>query len=117
MTQIDEKLSRRSMLRKAAGALGVAGAAALTAGCATKAEPPPPPPAPVIPPAPPPAAVAPPPPVAATKESKKEAHYQAHPHARERCGRCAHFLKPNGCEIVDGRISPRGWCTHFSAVG
>ena len=118
MTQIDEKLSRRAMLRKAAAAVGVVGASALAAGCGPRAEPPPPPLAPVIPPAPPPAAVAPPPPpVAATKESKKEARYQAHPHGRERCGRCAHFLKPNGCEVVDGRISPRGWCTHFTAVG
>jgi hypothetical protein len=119
MTQIDEKLSRRAMLRKAAAAVGVAGASALAAGCAPRAAAPPPPPAPVIPPAPPAAAAvpAPPPPgpAAEAKESKREARYQNHPHGRERCGRCAHFLAPNGCEIVEGRISPRGWCRHFLA--
>jgi len=33
MTQSDEKLSRRAMLRNAAAIVGVAGASALTAGC------------------------------------------------------------------------------------
>jgi len=116
MTQIDVKLSRRSMLRKAAAVVGTAGASAFTAACGpSRTEAPPPPP--VIPPAPPPAAVAPPPPpVAAAKESRREARYQTHPHGRERCGRCSHFVKPNSCEIVEGRISPRGWCSHFVAV-
>jgi hypothetical protein len=118
MTQIDDKLSRRSVLRKTAAVLGVAGASALVAGCGSSrpAAPPPPAPAPVIPPAPPMAEPA-PPPAAAAKESKREARYQTHPHGRERCGRCAHFVKPNGCELVEGRISARGWCTHFTAVG
>lgn len=117
MTQIDEKLSRRAVLRNTAAVLGVAGASALAAGCSSGRPPPPPPaPVPMAPPAPPPAALAPPPPpVAAAKESKREARYQNHPHGRERCGRCVHFLAPNGCEIVEGRISPRGWCRHFEA--
>ena len=115
MAQFDEKLSRRAMLRKAATVVGVAGASAFAAGCAPSitAAPPPPAPPPVIPPAPPMAQPAPPPPIAAAKESKREARYQSHPHGRERCGRCVHFMAPNGCEIVDGRISPRGWCRHF----
>ena len=118
MTQSDEKLSRRAMLRNAAAIVGVAGASALTAGCGSSARTAPPP-APVVPPAPPPIAepAPPPPPAAAAKESKKEARYQTHPHGRERCGLCTHFVKPHDCELVEGRISPRGWCTHFTAAG
>jgi hypothetical protein len=118
MSDLQKKLSRRSILRNAAAVVGVTGASALTAACGSSRPAPPPPPAPVAPPAPPPVAAPappPPPPVAAAKEPKREARYQNHPHGRERCGRCVHFLAPNGCEIVEGRISPRGWCRHFEA--
>ena len=114
MTRNDEKFSRRSMLRNAAAILGVAGASALAAGCGPRAEtPPPPPPAPppMPQPAPPPPPEPPPPPA---RQSKKEAHYQWHPHGRERCAGCAHFAAPRGCEIVEGRISARGWCSNFT---
>jgi hypothetical protein len=47
------------------------------------------------------------------KESKAAAQYQNRPRGVERCGRCAHFRPPNGCEIVEGSISPNGWCRHF----
>jgi hypothetical protein len=119
MSDLQKTLSRRSILRNAAAVVGVTGASALTAACGSSRPAPPPPPAPVAPPAPPPPVAAPapppPPPVAAAKEPKREARYQNHPHGRERCGRCVHFLAPNGCEIVEGRISPRGWCRHFEA--
>jgi hypothetical protein len=49
------------------------------------------------------------------RQSKKEAHYQSHPHGRERCAGCVHFAAPHGCEIVEGRVSPRGWCSNFTA--
>ena len=118
MTQRDEKLSRRTMLRNAAAIVGVAGASALTAGCGSSARTASPPaPAPVAPPPPMAEPAPPPPPAAAAKESKREARYQAHPHGRERCGQCAHFVKPHDCELVEGRVSPRGWCTHFTAAG
>jgi hypothetical protein len=41
--------------------------------------------------------------------------YQDRPNGRERCGRCRYFRPPHGCEIVDGRISPQGWCRYFEA--
>jgi len=47
------------------------------------------------------------------RQSKKEARYQSRPHGRERCAGCVHFQAPKACEIVEGRVSPRGWCTHF----
>ena len=42
--------------------------------------------------------------------SKTQAHYQESPNHGRRCAGCTHFLKPNGCEIVAGEISPNGWC-------
>jgi hypothetical protein len=42
--------------------------------------------------------------------------YQDRPSGRQRCGRCAHFRPPNGCEIVVGEISPQGWCRYFETV-
>jgi len=47
---------------------------------------------------------------------KLVALYQDFPNGRERCGRCVHFRPPNGCEIVAGRISPKGWCHYFKAA-
>jgi hypothetical protein len=47
---------------------------------------------------------------------KAVARYQDRPNGRQRCGRCMHFLEPDGCEIVTGRISPQGWCRYFEAI-
>ncbi|MFL6688722.1 MAG: hypothetical protein ACJ8IR_00830 [Alphaproteobacteria bacterium] len=47
------------------------------------------------------------------KEPKRVAMYQDHPNGRQHCGACEHFLAPNHCEIVHGKISPDGWCRHF----
>ena len=113
MTQNDEKFSRRSMLRRVAAVFGVVGMSALAAACGPRAEraataaaarpaPPPPPPA---------AASA---AAAADAAVEKKARYQSRPHGRERCAGCIHFQAPNGCEIVEGQISPRGWCRNFT---
>ena len=113
MTRNDEKFSRRSMLRRTAGLFGIVGLSALAAACGPRAEPPPPPPPPAPPPQPAPPPPAPMPPPAPVRQSKKEARYQSRPHGRERCAGCVHFQAPKACEIVEGRVSPRGWCTHF----
>lgn len=34
-------------------------------------------------------------------------------HRPERCLRCTHFREPDGCRIVEGPISPEGWCPGF----
>lgn len=49
------------------------------------------------------------------KLSKAEAKYQDHPQGSEQCGKCHHFAPPGSCKVVEGAISPNGWCTHFSA--
>jgi hypothetical protein len=115
MSQSNDPISRRTLLRGAAVAVG----SSIVAGCI--AEPPPPPP-----PGPPPAAMPPPPyaqpmppprpvPRVAMRQTKAQAHYQWRPHGRQHCALCVHFRGPHGCEIVRGYISPRGWCRNFRA--
>jgi hypothetical protein len=53
--------------------------------------------------------------VAYNRMNKVASHYQNRPNGSEYCGRCRHFQAPHACEIVTGRISPRGWCRYFSA--
>ena len=47
---------------------------------------------------------------------KAVARYQDRPNRGQRCGRCMHFVEPDGCEIVVGLISPQGWCRYFEAM-
>ena len=49
-----------------------------------------------------------------TRFRQKIAGYQDQPSGQHRCGICAHFLSPNSCQIVDGEISPDGWCKLFA---
>jgi hypothetical protein len=58
----------------------------------------------------------------AAKESKALAHYTATGRPAEHCGpvtgwpkgNCEHYEAPNACEIVQGHIAARGWCSHWS---
>ncbi len=54
---------------------------------------------------------------AQSKISKTEASYQDTPHELEKCSLCAYFQPPGGCQLVDGTISPNGWCKLFNAHG
>ena len=47
---------------------------------------------------------------------KARAHYQGSPNGGQHCGLCAHFLAPNHCAIVAGKISSNGWCKFFKAA-
>lgn len=47
-------------------------------------------------------------PAKVTQESVK---YQAKPSNAQKCADCLHFIKEsNTCKLVDGKISPEGWC-------
>ena len=35
----------------------------------------------------------------------------------ESCGMCHYFLDPDQCVIVEGPISPRGWCNYGATTG
>ena len=82
-----DEVSRRNLLRSATIMAG--GAAALAATIvATPAE--------------------------ADKMSQKGAQYQEAPKNGQQCDGCALFKAPASCTIVDGTISPTGWCRFFS---
>ena len=37
--------------------------------------------------------------------------YQDKPNGDQRCDNCLQFVAPNSCKVVDGTISPNGWCS------
>ena len=46
----------------------------------------------------------------AKKASQAAASYQNAPNDNQSCSRCQHFQPPSSCQVVEGRISPHGWC-------
>jgi hypothetical protein len=50
---------------------------------------------------------------AAIKISKAAVAYQDHPQDDKRCGKCLQFQVPDGCKMVDGPVSPQGFCRIF----
>jgi hypothetical protein len=54
--------------------------------------------------------------LAATKISKAAVAYQDHPQDDKRCGRCLQFQAPGSCKLVEGPISPQGFCRIFTPV-
>ncbi|TAK48945.1 MAG: twin-arginine translocation signal domain-containing protein [Xanthobacteraceae bacterium] len=79
-------LSRRSLLKDGTAALGVGAILGATVQ-AKRAE--------------------------AAKVSQQMATYQNSPKGEGRCEVCSHFQPPSSCQIVDGTISPNGWCKYF----
>lgn len=57
------------------------------------------------------------------KASQAAAMYQSHPHGKDECDGCTHFIpgktpSANGaCQVVEGIISPKGWCVMFAPKG
>jgi hypothetical protein len=51
------------------------------------------------------------------KLSKEDAKYQDMPKGQQSCAGCVHFESPNSCSVVQGKISPSGWCQRYSAKG
>jgi hypothetical protein len=45
-----------------------------------------------------------------TKTTKQVAGYQYSPNGGQSCSSCIAFVPPNACRIVEGTISPQGWC-------
>jgi anaerobic selenocysteine-containing dehydrogenase len=84
MDRISNQVTRRALLRGAAGAAG----AATFAGLAAVAGPA----------------------LAASKITQKAVSYQDTPKGNAKCSGCALFESPDECENVSGVISPDGWC-------
>ena len=49
------------------------------------------------------------------KIKQSEAQYQRHPRGQQRCEICLQFEPPNKCKIVQGPITPNGYCQFFAA--
>jgi hypothetical protein len=47
------------------------------------------------------------------KISQADAKYQGTPKGDQRCDGCMLFQPPNACKVVQGEISPSGWCQLF----
>ena len=66
-------------------------------------------PAPASPPAPSAGSAA---PAATKKVSPASVQYQAQPKGEQKCGNCVNFIaESNTCKLVDGQVSPEGWCS------
>jgi hypothetical protein len=52
---------------------------------------------------------------AQTKVAQNTVSYQDKPKGPQRCDGCSLFQPPHACKVVDGDVSPQGWCSLFSA--
>jgi hypothetical protein len=50
----------------------------------------------------------------AEKMSKQAAQYQDAPHGIAMCATCSLFVEPHSCKVVEGDISPNGWCKAYA---
>ena len=48
------------------------------------------------------------------KLSKARAQYQDSPRGIAMCATCTLFVAPRACKVVDGDISPNGWCKEYA---
>lgn len=84
-----QEISRRRLMIIAAGAAGTSIGAATIAGTPTPAA-------------------------AAAKVSQQAVKYQDTPKGEQHCDNCLHFEAPSSCKIVDGTVSPQGWCMVYA---
>jgi hypothetical protein len=48
------------------------------------------------------------------KAAPSSVGYQTKPNNGQQCSGCVQFVAPSACKIVDGTISPNGWCELYS---
>lgn len=51
---------------------------------------------------------------AQAKVPQNSAKYQDSPKGSSKCEGCSQFQAPDACKVVDGKVSPNGWCQLFS---
>lgn len=51
---------------------------------------------------------------AAAKVAQTVVKYQDTPKGDQHCDNCLHFEPPSSCKLVDGTISPQGWCMIYA---
>jgi hypothetical protein len=50
---------------------------------------------------------------AQSKTDKETAKYQDKPNNGQSCSQCNYFHPPKTCQLVEGDVSPSGWCSFF----
>lgn len=48
------------------------------------------------------------------KAAQKLVQYQDKPKGAQECDNCLHFVAPDGCKLVEGKINPKGWCQLYA---
>jgi len=51
---------------------------------------------------------------AQAKLAKTDVDYQGQPKGNQRCDNCINFEAPSGCKVVEGQVSPQGWCKAYA---
>ena len=77
------KFSRRSLLKSAVVLAGIATCASLASNREAWAQ---------------------------AKASKDAMKYQDQPNKDQKCSNCMQFVAPDSCKVVEGKISPEGYC-------
>lgn len=49
------------------------------------------------------------------KFTQQQAKYQPVPKSGQRCQTCALWQAPTSCQVVEGQVSPAGWCILYQA--
>lgn len=51
------------------------------------------------------------PPTTIKRVSPASVKYQTHPKGEQKCSKCVNFIaESNTCKVVEGKVSPDGWC-------
>jgi hypothetical protein len=50
------------------------------------------------------------------KLTKQQAEYEDKPRDIRMCSTCSFFEPPKDCKVVEGDVSPDGWCNLFALV-
>lgn len=50
----------------------------------------------------------------AQKIAQNMVQYQDSPKGDQKCVNCLQFEAPSACKVVEGTISPEGWCAAFA---
>lgn len=49
------------------------------------------------------------------KFTQQQAKYQPVPKSGQRCQTCALWQAPTSCQVVEGQVSPAGWCMLYQS--
>ncbi|HLK24939.1 MAG TPA: high-potential iron-sulfur protein [Caulobacteraceae bacterium] len=51
---------------------------------------------------------------AAGKLPQAAVNYQGMPKGSQKCSNCNQWIQPSACKVVDGSVSPNGWCSLYA---